>query len=96
MSNTTLSWFEHAQKVGTLPARLNRNAPLAKGIAEAKADRLSIGTIYARSSGAGLSDDHQVAECLAYAARHGIFVPAEFIFVDQAGGRAGREALRRA
>jgi hypothetical protein len=96
MSNTTLSWFEHAQQAGTLPTRVDRDAPLAERIAEAKAGRLSIGTIYARSSGAGLADDHQVAECLAYAARHGIFVPAEFIFVDRTAGRAGREGLRRA
>ena len=87
---------EQTQQCQTPPAPQDRNAPLAERIAEAKAGRLSIGAIYARSSGAGLSDDYQVAECLAYAAHHGIFVPAEFIFVDRADGRAGRDALRRA
>ena len=88
--------FEQPRNAGTLPIRLDRSAPLAERIAEAKASRHLIGAIYARSSGAGLSCDHQVAECLTYAAHHGIFVPAEFIFVDRANGRAGREALRRA
>jgi len=97
MSNPSQTSLEQPQKSGTLPVRLDRSAPLAVRIAEAKAGGLLVGTIYARSSAKGWSTERQVAECIAWGDRQGIYVPSEFIFVDRAGGRtAGRAALRRA
>ncbi len=89
------NWFELAKRAGTLPPCLDLNATLAERIAAAKAGKLNVGTIYARSSEEGVSVDRQVAECVAHAACHGIYVPAEFVFVDRADARADREGLRR-
>jgi site-specific DNA recombinase len=87
-------WIEVARRSGVDLTGFDANAPLTDRIAWARAARLDVGGVLSRySSKMQHSTNSQVQECVAFAATHGIYVPPEFICVDEA--TSGRKSRRK-
>jgi Resolvase, N terminal domain len=91
-------WAQEARKTGIDLSAFNPDAPLAERLAWAPAANLIIAGILSRfSTDLQQSTETQVVECLRFAARHGLYVPPEFICVDEAvsGRKSRRDGLDR-
>ncbi|MCL2640765.1 MAG: recombinase family protein [Phycisphaerales bacterium] len=92
-------WGDAARKAGVDFTGFSEKAPLAARVAWAKQRSLGIGVVYARySSKHQHSTEDQVRVCVEGAAKKGIYVPPEFLCVDEAvsGRRNQRDGLSRA
>jgi hypothetical protein len=86
-------WVESARLTGVNVTALSLNTPLQKRIAWAIGHGFSIGTGYSRfSTNRQDSTEAQVRTYIQHAATHKIYVPPEFICVDEA--RKGRSQRR--
>jgi DNA invertase Pin-like site-specific DNA recombinase len=86
-------WLAMAAEAGIDLSGFNPSASLSERIAWALGQRLTIGTIVARfSSKMQHSTQAQVEDNVTFAARNQIYVPPEFICVDE--GESGRKVLR--
>lgn len=92
-------WMEAAERDGINLQGFDVNAPLESRLAWARQLGLLIGLILSRfSHKLQHSTEAQVQECLTFAARHGMYVPPEFLCVDEAttGRKQRRDGLDRA
>jgi site-specific DNA recombinase len=92
------TWTEAAAKAGISLVGFDPAAPLAERIAWALVQGLDIGAILSRfSSKMQHSTPGQVCDCTEFAAWHGIYVPPEFVCVDEAvsGRKSRRDGLDR-
>src|ERR1700721_2019555 len=86
-------WIEAAKATGIDTSGLNLDAPLSTRVVWANAHSLTIGTAYTRfSTDRQSSTEAQVRAIVLYAAAHGIYVPPEFVCVDEA--KKGRTQSR--
>jgi|GEM_PF-1029947 len=86
-------WAEFAKQAGIDLSKFHPLAPLADRLAWALSLGLTIGCILSRySSKMQQSTASQVSETVTYAARNGIYVPPEYICVDEA--QSGRKEHR--
>lgn len=91
-------WIEAATRGGLDLTGFNASAPLAERLSWARSVALEIGGDYARYS---MKEQHstedQVRGCISYAGLNRIFVPPEFICIDEAvkGRRSRRKGLAR-
>lgn len=91
-------WLEAAKAAGVKIIGFDLTAALAERVAWAMSQGLLIGCILARfSSKLQHSTTAQAIECAEYAARHGIYIPPEFLCVDEAtsGRKVRRDGLKR-
>jgi DNA invertase Pin-like site-specific DNA recombinase len=88
------SWIETATNTGMDLRDLNPRDPLPNRIAWAVGQGLEIGVVLSRfSSKLQHSTAAQVRECLQFAARNRIYVPPEYVSIDEAtSGRKSRRA----
>jgi len=99
MSQSHRWWAEAAGKAGVDLTGFDPVAPLGARIAWAVGRGLSIGVAYSRySTKKQGSTEDQIRSCLEHAAKHGIYVPAEFVCADEAqkGRKQKRPGLARA
>lgn len=93
------SWYEAASHVGVDVSGLAFESSLESRLAWALSIGLTIGCILSRfSSKLQHSTSAQVVECVRYAAAHGIYVPPEYVSVDEgvSGRKQRRDGLNRA
>lgn len=91
-------WMAAAKAMGVNLIGFDPQAPLADRVAWALSQGLQIGCILARfSSKLQHSTTAQAIECAEYAAKHGIYVPPEYLCVDEAksGRKVRRDGLKR-
>jgi DNA invertase Pin-like site-specific DNA recombinase len=87
------AWAEQAARSGVNLTGYDSASSLANRIAWAQAIGLVIGAVLSRfSSKLQHSTECQVLDCVKYAASHGIYVPAEYVCVDE--GVSGRKVRR--
>ena len=92
------AWTAASARAGVALDGFDPDAPLAERLAWADRAGQTPGTILSRySSKLQHSTADQVRECVEFAARHGIYVPPEFVCCDEAvsGRKAHREGLDR-
>jgi len=91
-------WMAAAKTAGVNLIGFDPLTPLADRIAWALSQGLAIACVLARfSSKLQHSTTAQAIECAEYAAKHGIYVPPEFLCVDEAksGRKVRRDGLKR-
>ena len=91
-------WIKEAGKNGVDLQGLSPNAPLHDRIAWAMQKGLAVATVYSRySTKTQGSTEDQVRACVEYAARNGMYCPAELLCTDEAksGRRTERDGLTR-
>ncbi|MEX2137674.1 MAG: recombinase family protein [Pirellulales bacterium] len=92
------TWSEAALKTGIELAGFDPDSPLGERLAWAHHRGLLSGGILSRfSTKLQQSTTAQVCDCVAYGAGHGIYVPPEFVCVDEAvsGRKVHRDGLNR-
>ncbi len=91
-------WQQAAATAGIDLSQFNANASLDERIAWALALNLLVATVYSRfSTKRQHSTDDQLRACAEFAARNGMYVPPEFLCVDEGvkGRRVRRDGLDR-
>jgi DNA invertase Pin-like site-specific DNA recombinase len=91
-------WLEAAAKSGIELTGFDPDAPLAQRVAWALQAGLLIAAVYCRYSSKNQHSTHdQVRANVTYAGQHGMYVPPEFLCVDEAvkGRRVRRDGLDR-
>ncbi|MCY2995963.1 MAG: recombinase family protein [Planctomycetota bacterium] len=87
------TWLESAARAGIDLTGFDPAASLVDRLAWAHSKSLEIGTVLSRfSSKLQHSTTAQVQDCVQFAANHGIYVPPEYICVDE--GVSGRKSRR--
>jgi DNA invertase Pin-like site-specific DNA recombinase len=92
------AWSEAAARAGVDLTELDAGAPVGARLAWAERVGLVPGTILSRySSQLQHSTTDQVRECVEFAARNRIYIPAEFVCCDEAvsGRKSHRDGLER-
>jgi DNA invertase Pin-like site-specific DNA recombinase len=92
-------WLKAAFAAGIDTASFPTNGSLTERVAWAKAQELEVGSVLSRySSKLGHSTSAQIAECMQGAATRRIYVPPEYICVDEGvtGRKSRRDGLERA
>src|SRR5262245_30593440 len=91
-------WCEAAAKSGLCLADFDPRAALCQRLAWAQTHGIQIGTVLSRySSKLQHSTDSQIQECVEFAARTKMYVPPEYVCVDEAvsGRKSRRDGLDR-
>jgi DNA invertase Pin-like site-specific DNA recombinase len=92
------TWLREAAKSGINLDGFDPSSSLADRIAWARGKELAIGSALSRfSSKLQHSTAAQISDCVLYAARHGIYLPPEYVCVDEAvsGRKTRRDGLIR-
>lgn len=91
-------WADNAAKTGIDVSRFDHQAPLETRLSWALSLGLLIGTALSRfSTELQHSTESQIREIMCFAARAGIYIPPEYLCVDEGetGRRMGRDGLDR-
>ena len=79
-------WFEEVTKLDVTRSRMDLAASLADRISQAKSMGLLTAAVLSHFADYRHRPELQVQQCVIYAAQHEIYVPPEFICVDEATG----------
>lgn len=92
------AWFDTQIKLVGTPPAIDRDAPLGERLNTAQTAGYQIGGVLSRfSSKLQHSTSAQVSECVAFAAANRIYVPPEYVCVDEgvSGRKLERDGLKR-